>query len=417
MLSHSNMKILLFTVFVILYYVSPGISNNDLKTINNTSEKFLEQNIMIGSETGRKSITIGVLYEIRNDIDKSALIGFRTALFQSKLIDNLSIQFNSFSVHFCLYNVSRYSKKLLFQNILNDKCQSLIFLTHTKNCDQLIDFSQQKKIPLIFANFIEKNDAGAGEYIFRICMNALKHAQILAQFVHMNYSGKSVIILEQDEHWNFSGMLKEELLKYDIPAQSIFADELQTSFTELSSNILIIPEYDHNFLPALNQLSACSVIFCDIHALNYQKQYKEFLESNFVSKKNYNNICFMTYWDKELREKSDQNFIDLYFSYTDLYKAVKKYQISNDAALAYDATKILLTILNSTNENVTPLIIKDRFINLKKYNACQGVTGNIDFDFYGERNYTQMTFVRVTTQEMIPKRFEYTKMKNVELDI
>ncbi len=277
--------------------------------------------------------------------------------------------------------------KLAAQQAVNDGVVAVIGASWSSHSLAMAPYMQKMKIPMICPDSTHPDITKAGDFIFRACFIDSFQGSTLAKFAIKELHAESAVIL-QNITSNYSLGLSHFFAKEFKAQGGLITTTLnykfqQTDFTEilnhvfqLNPDILFIPGHaESGYIVRQAQNLGIRAIMMGGDGWPYRQFYAnggQDLKEGYYS-------C---HWNKALDTEKSREFIAKYKN---------SYEVTDFAAISYDAANLLFDALKRAN-SANPKDIRDALAATKDF---EGVTGKITFDENGDPK-KQVVMMKIT---------------------
>ncbi len=237
-------------------------------------------------------------------------------------------------------------------------------------------YLQKMKIPMISPDSTHPDVTAAGDFIFRACFIDPFQGQALARFAYDQLKAHTAVIVRNITS-DYSLGLSEEFSKrfarqgghvnavLNYKSQQQDFRDILTHVRQLNPDVLFIPGHaESGFIVRQAQEMGIQAIMLGGDGWPYRQFYAnggQDLKTGYYS----------AHWNKQLPTQASQRFIHEY---------KKVYDVTDFAAIAYDAACLLLNAISNAT-TPTPQDIRDA---LAQTHDFHGVTGDITFNQQGD---------------------------------
>ena len=265
--------------------------------------------------------------------------------------------------------------KLVFQ-----KVPAIIGPFGSNETMAIAKIANDNKIVLLGASAAADSIKYAGDYIFRIVSNNSMQGKAIAEYAYNKLNKKTAAIFYLNNDYGIS-----------------LKNSIEQVFTSLGGEIVFVEGSDAgniNFTASITKLKKQKI---DVIFFTLQDESKVFLKR--LSENGFDNIDKLTGDGAKLNVVIEDagNAVkncyffsfglninnELYKNFESRFKKQHGYYPDTYTSYYYDATMLLLTVING-NKDITGENIKNHLYLINKDNPFKGITGDTFFDDYGE---------------------------------
>ncbi len=337
----------------------------------------------------QETVKVGAIYAKSGEAARDNLELFQAVRFAVDEI-NASVGPNGRKIQLLEYDnhSTPIQSRMAAKQAVKDGVAAVIGASWSSHSLAIAPYLQKMKIPMIAPDSTNPAITRAGDYIFRACFTDDYQGKALATFARNELKARTVVIL-QNINSDYSMGLTDS---FDREFATLRGNTLQklsykngtTDFRELlkqagklDPDLLFFPGHQESGY-AVKQAQAMGLRAKLLGGDGWP--FNEFYANGGQDlKEGY----YAAHWNRELDSPRSRDFIARYG---------QVYDVTDFAAIAYDAAMLLFTAIQKATDT-SPEAIRDALAATKDYD---GVTGKITFDANGDPLNKQVVMMKIS---------------------